>query len=708
MPLNRFMHPVSKDYSWSSYQPIQWEPNYDAWLETLDKQQALYDTKNNILVPEHLQEDAPYIKNQVSNIESMTNAATDAYVSGDVSAGNRLLREAQRKQVELWRPGGIFSTAKQKYTDYNTFKAKQQERLEKGDITQEQYLQSVQGPLTAYGKQGGLEKNAQLNLLSREQAVDPDKFLQDYLKNYESDLEQSGYKLTRENGKLVYRKSETEKIDYDKVLSDSKLALKNAMNQTGQLNDWFDVRTKDSQFSMQPFVEDYQKRLSSQADVKNKLETLSNKELIKYFNEKGIGANDKNIAALKERALTQVNAQIENINSKLKDIGSITSPEDIKSFNKDYLIDQYLSNITKPYASAKSFEKKKTFQDVYSDPYVDFSLDKELAKFKKDLDNPYIPPTSGYTEAFVNPLLGDIDKLTVGKDGKLAPETRVKTSYPNANKPITGISSVYEASTPTNIIDNVSEKENELYKQVKESYKNLYNTDLTDRQAVDLYNQMLEKTKSQSIVFERFNDDKEREAVTKRTLGNEKKIINAGSRPVYIVTGNGEISQPLTAQQANATLGNKGKDVTLDKGIEGKISARNPLGLPTGDYGTIADSQGNVITVIIGNRSIEEDRHFSRVNKLAKPTFSLETEFIPITDEYGRETGERFMSEPIPIIKQVNGKPVFEGTDARITKLDAYGNPVEIAPGIQSMSLTDYEKLTRETNPYKQKTDAGN
>ncbi len=700
--INRFARPVQKDYSWVNPQIDVFEPNYNLWLDTLDKQQALYDSRNNIVTPEHLREDSPFVAKSIGGIEGLSKQAVDLYTSGDVSAGNRLLRQAQQKQVELWRPGGQFYQAKQNYTQYSAFAQKQKERLEKGEITSEQYKQSVESPLAKYGQQGGLEKNAQLNLLGRTNAINPDEFLQDYLKNYESDLTQSGYKLSRENGKLVYRKSETEKIDYDEVLKDSKSALSNAMSQTGQLQDMLDVRTGGQQMSMQPHIDKYTQGLTSQQDVKNKLSTLSNPELITYFESKGItGVNKNNVGALKTKALEQTNAQISSFESKIKDLNSITDPNEINKFNRDYLTDNYLTGVTKPYASAKSFEKSKTFQDVYSDPYVDFSLDKQLAKFKQDLENPFVPPTTGYTEAFNNPLLADVEPLKIGIDGKLEPSERLKALPRDTRTMGTLADEKYGTSNVKYQKDDVSQKENELFNQVKISYKNLYNKDLTDRQAVDLYNQMVEKTKSQSITFDKYNDDKEREAATKRILGSENKIVNVGVRPVYIVTPDGNISEPMTAAQANATLGNKGKDVTIDKGIEGKISARNPLGLPTGDYATIADSQGNQVTVIIGNRSIEEDRHFGMVNKLSKPTFSLQTEIVPITDQYGRETGERFVSEPVPIIRTSSGKPVFEGTDAKITKYDAYGNVVELAPGVQSISLSEYEKLSKTTNPYK-------
>lgn len=315
-----------------------------------------------------------------------------------------------------------------------------------------------------------------------------------------------------------------------------------------------------------------------------------------------------------------------------------------------------------------------------------------LIKYRNDLENPYIPPTSGYTEAITNPFLLDTKPIEI-KDGKLKPVGKYDTKYPDPKTSGYIGAEKYGQDKPSFVPRNeLSEQEVSIVDQIKSRYTDLYDEPLTDEQAVRIYNQALEDRKSTSVIFNRENDPKKLKNINDRVLGTEKKIVNVGVRPIYFLTSDGQISKPTNAQGAIEKLGVE----NLDKGIEGQISADNPLGLPTGDYATAITKDGKFVTMIIGNRSIEEDSHFNTLNQLSKPKYSLEKEVVRVRDDYGRLTGETYVSEPIiDITKDEKGNIQYRGVDAKITRYDQFGKPIG-----EPMPLNKAKEFFNQTNPY--------
>jgi hypothetical protein len=118
--INRFARPVQKDYSWANPQIDVWEPNYNLWLDTLDKQQAQYDTIPALsqLVPKHLEQDRPDVQAYNQTVQADIQRVTDAYTSGDVSAGNQALREVTNKRRADFQPGGAADMFQQRLAQY--------------------------------------------------------------------------------------------------------------------------------------------------------------------------------------------------------------------------------------------------------------------------------------------------------------------------------------------------------------------------------------------------------------------------------------------------------------------------------------------------------------------------------------------------------------------------------------------------------------
>lgn len=302
----------------------------------------------------------------------------------------------------------------------------------------------------------------------------------------------------------------------------------------------------------------------------------------------------------------------------------------------------------------------------------------KLLKIKDQIENPYIPPTSGYTEAVKNPLLIGLSEIKV-IDGKPQPKTKLEEHIPQSQ--IIYGEDKYGVYKKTYTKDNISEQENDLIEGIKERYKTKYSKDISDKQLEQAYNTLIEDRKSSAITFEQITDPKQLKNLNDRVLGSEKKIVNIGVRPVYFLDSSGNVTRPMNAQDAIDRLGVE----NLDKGIEGKISADNSLGLPSGDYATAIDKNGKFVTMIIGNRSIEEDAHFAPVNKLSKPKYTLKPETLKI----GNDT---YVSEPVVDVGE-DGQ--YQGIDVKVTKYDAFGKEVG------QWSLPEIEQSFKQTNPYK-------
>ncbi len=117
---NRFMSPRNKDFSWTTPNIQVWEPNYDIFLNALDTQQAKYDTIPSLssLVPKHLEQDRPDVTAYNQEVQADAQRVTDAYLSGDVSKGNQVLREVTNARRSDMQPGGRFSAFEQRLAQY--------------------------------------------------------------------------------------------------------------------------------------------------------------------------------------------------------------------------------------------------------------------------------------------------------------------------------------------------------------------------------------------------------------------------------------------------------------------------------------------------------------------------------------------------------------------------------------------------------------
>ena len=118
--INRFMAPRNKDYSWANPKIDVWEPNYDAWLTTLDNQQKTFDVAKGIAttIPEYAKFDEAALQDYIKTRQSKIDAVTDLYTKNDIVGGNQAMRQLMAEHQKDWSPGGTASQFKKRSDAY--------------------------------------------------------------------------------------------------------------------------------------------------------------------------------------------------------------------------------------------------------------------------------------------------------------------------------------------------------------------------------------------------------------------------------------------------------------------------------------------------------------------------------------------------------------------------------------------------------------
>lgn len=400
MAVNRFRQ-ITPTPSQFISQP--YVPNFDLLAKALQSQQQAFNQVQRVgEVPINALAgaDEEYAETLRESLYDDIDKVSNLYAKEGISAGRRAARDLIQSTKRRVLPGGDIYELAQRKKQFTDFYSTQQERLEKGEITPEQFWASTTRAKEQYDAVGGYGSNANLSLSSRTQAVDPDEFLNEFLKNKESDLISSGYQRFRDptTGKVVLRKSETEFVKYEDLLSEARQALANKMSTTGQLQDRFAYMNREG-LSVDPLVEKYNTELSRSNTIKSNLNNLKGKELQEYLNTLGAnlkvdGKVGKNTQAAKDAALEQVNQNIDEYNSRLNSISNL-SEDELQNVLFNRQTEEYLTSLVDPYAKAASFTKQKDFQQLYSDPLLKFEFDKALKK----MDN-YELRIQGNTVAF--------------------------------------------------------------------------------------------------------------------------------------------------------------------------------------------------------------------------------------------------------------------------------------------------------------------
>jgi hypothetical protein len=323
--------------------------------------------------------------------------------NGDLSKADTELQGFLNKVGKDFGIHGEATAINERALGYMQNKKALDERYAEGKITQGQY----------WRLQDELEKTKDIGIGTDPKAYNPwrkinpmdainfDKFANEFLKNKEADLRSKGYTRSLEGDFYVWRKSEHEFINESELLNELKTAYRNAAEKTGQLKDDFAYNAYASNLEMTKktwtdqwtgVINEYDQRI-------NKLKTLKGKELQEYIISMGYplegGADgivgSKTIAARKA-LIEQADKYKELYGQKIEDINSFNEAEVEKLYYDDY-VDKETTKLAKPYAGAKSFDREKIFQDIRQDPWVEFRID-EAGKDADELRNNAKPITN--------------------------------------------------------------------------------------------------------------------------------------------------------------------------------------------------------------------------------------------------------------------------------------------------------------------------
>lgn len=363
----------------STYLPDNFVPNFEAYKDLLTQEQGNFNklqAVNEIPIDALAGADEEYAQQLRADLSNNVDRITEAY-RNNIDEGRRASRDFIRQTRKRTQPGGDIRELALRKKQFTDFQTAQNERLEKGEITKEQYWASVQQAKQQYDTEGGYGKNARLNLNSRQQAVDFDEFSKDFLKNYEANVGESlGLRFEPRTGKMYFDKTKITELEASKIQRTLTAAYRNAAGQTGQLADLYNYRSANGLISAS----------DNRGDAKTALATINSLNLDdpaqagkaqKILNELGFNLNPDNIAGAKTMEAIEATKQLANM-----------SDEDYEHLQKGQYLDSYINSLAAPYSDAKSFRRLE--KDV---KILGRTLDAELdlhARKKKIEDTPIL------------------------------------------------------------------------------------------------------------------------------------------------------------------------------------------------------------------------------------------------------------------------------------------------------------------------------
>lgn len=370
-------------------------PNFNEFAGVLQRQQQNYDAATSLadLPVDGLQgKDYEYAQalraKRYSDIDNIANVFTEQ----GVNAGNRALRDLTTRIRREELPGGESYELKQRKANFAAFQKTQQERLQKGEIKPWQYKQSVDKALELYNQTGGFQAGTNLNLSGRPQAIDFDKFANEFLKNKEADLVQQGFMRRDPNtGNMIWTEQGREWINKGELQRELSSSYLNAAGQTGELEDYFQtVNPQLSLDSMTSSITEQQKVLDKLKSFNPSIANKSEKEQMqRLMQQYGVysgdidGAFGKKSNAGLNQLKSSLTSAIASSQDQLTQLQAL--PQDqLNQTLKNQFLSEYANRLAEPYAAAKSYEKQTI--DVKS---LGRTLQDELAlhKAKKDIDN---------------------------------------------------------------------------------------------------------------------------------------------------------------------------------------------------------------------------------------------------------------------------------------------------------------------------------
>lgn len=335
----------------SNFVPKEFGINVGLYKGLLDNEQKTYNKLQAIgdIPIEALEgSDTLYAQKLRKSLYDDIDKVSKSYKEKGVSSGKRGTRDLLRSIKRRVLPGGDIYELKARKQKFGKFLGEQQKRLEKGDIDQFQFNQSVSAAKKQYDADGGYGNKAKLNLSSRTNAVNFDKFAQDFVKNYKDTelLNQSGMKIV--NGRFVYDEQKVKGVEGQRVMNELKAAYRNAASATGQLEDRFNTQNSDgSQYKS--YTDGFTKDEQKAKDLQAVIASGNTRDIQKALNNNGFKLKvDGKKGKATKRAIEKANKAIE------LSVGSLDGLSDLDKLSlvQDQYTDDYLNQLVKPYASA--------------------------------------------------------------------------------------------------------------------------------------------------------------------------------------------------------------------------------------------------------------------------------------------------------------------------------------------------------------------
>lgn len=391
---------------------------YDTKLDMFTKAKAKIDEVNALEGY-----DAKRRAEKAAEYDEEVNRITNLY-GGDLTKADAEFRGFLDKIGKDFNKNGEMAAIGNRYNSAMTNFAELKKRREENKITEGQFRQW----------HSELKRTAEIGIgtdpvsykswgsIVATDAVDANKFLDEFTKSAKADFEGKWGGPQRIAGKLKWQKNEREWIDEDQIRQMGMQALKNAMDETGQLKAdylWHQELTGDKP-TEQVYINAVNNATNGVKKIESQLQelqTLTGKELQEKINSYYPGlileVNGKNDIKT-QRALANLtgvlNQQLDQAYNILDNYSNADPDQMAKQLHQQQWTEKLLYKYVNPYAVTRSPEKFDEDIKIVDDVYIDHQL--QLERMARQ--HAYTKEEISYKHAIENPPADHIRKPTKG------------------------------------------------------------------------------------------------------------------------------------------------------------------------------------------------------------------------------------------------------------------------------------------------------
>ena len=272
------------------------------------------------------------------------------------------------------------------------------QRYAKGKITQGQYWKLSKELEDT--KEIGIGKNSKQwnswRKINPMDAIDFDKFANEFLKNKEKSLVQDGWTKSKDGDFYKWVNNEHKYITYESVMDELSQAYIQKAETTGQLTDDFEYNLYKNRIDItaDTYINKYSDELNKFQQIQQNLNTLKGKELQQYINSLGLtnplkedGLVGSQTKAAREGLLDYA---AKNMQKYQGEVDRITEMKDDQDRLRNVYYQDYIwteaRRLSHPYAGAKSMDERKQLMQLRKDPFVDVAIHAAKRKIDKEME----------------------------------------------------------------------------------------------------------------------------------------------------------------------------------------------------------------------------------------------------------------------------------------------------------------------------------